>query len=726
MQGKATGSSSEKGRYIILISIHGLIRGEHLELGRDSDTGGQTLYVVELARALARHPDVWRVDLLTRQVIDPKVDDDYAQPLEPLGDKAYIVRLPCGPRRYLRKEVLWPYLDGFTDAALQHVRRIGRLPDFVHSHYADAGFVASRLTALLGVPMVHTGHSLGWPKRERLLEQGVREEQIEQHYNLSQRIEAEEMALENAQLVVASTRQEVEQQYARYDNYQPKRMEVIPPGTDLTRFRPPKQRERWPPIWEELQRFLRHPKKPMILALSRPDERKNILTLVEAYAMHPTLRDLANLVIVAGNRDDISHMERGPKTVLTNLLMCIDRHDLYGHIAYPKHHDDTDVPDLYRLAARLKGVFVNPALTEPFGLTLIEAAASGVPILATHDGGPRDIIRHCRNGYLIDPLKPKRMARRLEQMLIDPEQWGQWSQNGLKGVHKHYSWDSHVEKYLKAVRRTSKGKYRPQHAWGPSSRMPTIDRLIVCALDNVLMGDEEAQQELVSRLEKSGEHIGFGVATGRTLDSAMKLIKASALPMPDVLITSVGSEIHYGHRMVHDQAWLRHIDFRWEPDKLRDAMKQFKGMKLQPKTEQHPYKISYFIDSRKGPSRREVVRHLRKLDLHANVLFSRNMFVDLLPIRASKGTALRHVSVRWNIPPEKILIAGSCGNDADVLSGNTLGVVVGNHSDEIERLRGWPRVYFAEGEHAWGILEGINYYDFLGVIHIPNDEYEEA
>ncbi|HKJ10685.1 MAG TPA: hypothetical protein VKA76_16470, partial [Gammaproteobacteria bacterium] len=59
--------------YIVLISIHGLIRGNDLELGRDPDTGGQILYVVELARALARHRDVWRVDLLTRQVIDPKV-----------------------------------------------------------------------------------------------------------------------------------------------------------------------------------------------------------------------------------------------------------------------------------------------------------------------------------------------------------------------------------------------------------------------------------------------------------------------------------------------------------------------------------------------------------------------------------------------------------------------------------------------------------------------------
>jgi sucrose-phosphate synthase len=85
--------------YIVLISVHGLIRGHDMELGRDADTGGQTLYVEELARALAEHPDVERVDLLTRRVRDKKVDSDYAEPVEVLAPGANIIRLDCGPRR---------------------------------------------------------------------------------------------------------------------------------------------------------------------------------------------------------------------------------------------------------------------------------------------------------------------------------------------------------------------------------------------------------------------------------------------------------------------------------------------------------------------------------------------------------------------------------------------------------------------------------------------------
>jgi len=69
-------ASGNRGRYLLLISIHGLIRGHDLELGRDADTGGQTKYVVDLARALGEREDVERVDLITRRVDDPAVSND--------------------------------------------------------------------------------------------------------------------------------------------------------------------------------------------------------------------------------------------------------------------------------------------------------------------------------------------------------------------------------------------------------------------------------------------------------------------------------------------------------------------------------------------------------------------------------------------------------------------------------------------------------------------------
>ena len=127
------------GLYVLMLSVHGLLRAEQPELGVDADTGGQTLYVLELARALGRNPAVDRVDLLTRLIEDPRVAPGYACPEEPLGPGARLLRMPFGPRRYLRKEALWSHLDQMVDRTVAYLRQLGRLPDAIHSHYADAG-----------------------------------------------------------------------------------------------------------------------------------------------------------------------------------------------------------------------------------------------------------------------------------------------------------------------------------------------------------------------------------------------------------------------------------------------------------------------------------------------------------------------------------------------------------------------------------------------------------
>jgi len=301
------------------------------------------------------------------------------------------------------------------------------------------------LAGLLGVPLVHTGHSLGRVKFRRLMNTGMGRQAVEKRYNITQRIEAEEIALDTAALVIASTRQEVEQQYSLYDNYSPRSMIVIPPGVDLRRFHPPHRGWKEPPIKREVRRFLRDVRKPMILAISRPDARKNIATLIRAYGQSERLRELANLVIVAGTRDDIETAEKEARSVLTELLLEIDRWDLYGSVAYPKTHKPDDIPDLYRLAAQTKGIFINPALTEPFGITLLEASASGLPIVATEDGGPRDILARCKNGFLIDPLDVEGMSDALLGGISDRKRWYRWSRNGARRARQYFSWSSHVK-----------------------------------------------------------------------------------------------------------------------------------------------------------------------------------------------------------------------------------------------------------------------------------------
>ena len=699
--------------YIVLISVHGLIRGHDLELGRDADTGGQTKYVVELARALGERDDVEKVVLLTRRVIDSQVSTDYAKPVEQLSGKASIVRIECGEQKYLSKETLWDTLENFSDNSLAWLKSHGRVPDLIHSHYADAGYVGSRLSHQLGVPLVHTGHSLGRSKRKQLLASGVKRSEIETTYNMSRRIEAEETTLGVAERVITSTQQEIEQQYGLYDFYQPERMRVIPPGTDLEKFFPPQGNEKNSDIANELKRFLEQSNKPIILALSRPDPRKNIVALIEAYGGSPELQQTANLVIVAGNRDDIQDMESGTKSVLNNILLAIDKFDLYGKVAYPKHHKPDDVAVLYRLVAASHGVFVNPALTEPFGLTLIEAAACGVPIVATEDGGPVDIIKNCQNGHVINPLDKTEMAGTILQTLGNKAEWRRLAKNGIQGVRRHYSWEAHVEKYLSVIRPLVE-KTEPVTHISISRRAEMYrNRALFTSIDLNLIGDREALPVLLQRMHEHRKSTIFGIATGRLLDDALAKLRQYNIPQPDVLITGQGTQVHYAPGLTRSEVWERHINHLWNPQAVQDILAEMPGLKMQPKINQSTFKISYYVD-RALVDAKEIRQTLLRNEQAVNAVFSFGQFLDVVPVRASKGLALRWCAEQLGFALENTLVAGVTGADEDMLRGNTLGVVVDDHHlDELSGLTDIDNIYFSKRHHAAGILEAIDHYKFF-------------
>jgi sucrose-phosphate synthase len=707
--------------YIVLISIHGLIRGRDLDLGRDADTGGQTKYVVDLARALGECDEVEQVDLVTRRITDPSVDADYARPVEELTDSARIVRIDAGPDEYLPKEQLWDHLDSFLDNLMLWLHKQPRMPNVVHSHYADAGYVGVRLSKFLAIPLVHTGHSLGRDKRKRLLASGLSANKIETTYNIARRIAAEEEVLANAELVITSTHNEIEEQYGLYNYYDPERMVVIPPGTDLNQFRPAREGESFP-FCEKLVPFIGDPDKPLILALSRPDERKNISTLVEAYGESTELQRAANLLIVAGNRDDIRDLNSGARGVLTDLLLLVDAYNLYGKVAIPKHHKPEDVPDVYRMAAASKGVFINPALIEPFGLTLLEAAACGLPIVATENGGPVDIVANCENGSLVDPLDKEAITQALLDVLRDPARWSEASANGLKGVKAHYTWQSHAAHYLQ----TLESLLSEQQSLKIRRFLPSAtryrERAIFTDLDQSLLGDEESLRLFSELIRKHRKTIIFGIATGRRLDSALAQIRKHGLPSPDVLISSLGTRIHYGRFLSEDDHWANHIDYHWNRDRIVKILSDQPGIELQDKASQSQFKVSYNYDPAIARPTREIVARLHQHEATFNIFFSFGQYIDVVPTRASKGQALRYVAMRLDIPLDHILAAGGSGADEDMIRGNTLGVIVANrHHEELSKLEEIDQIYFSEKTHAGGILDAIEHYDFLSLRDTETD-----
>jgi len=706
-------SSENPKLYILLISIHGLIRGHDLELGRDADTGGQTLYVVELARALGERDDVERVDLVTRRIVDPAVSEDYAQAEEALSDKTRIIRIDAGPDEYIPKEQLWDHLDSFNDNLVDWIREQPRVPDVVHSHYADAGYVGVKLANLAAIPLVHTGHSLGRDKRKQLLAKGLTGEDIETTYNMSRRINAEEELLANADLVITSTRNEIESQYGLYDYYDPACMTVIPPGTNLNRYHPPP--EGYTSVYPaRLKPFLTDPDKPLVLALSRPDERKNIPVLLEAFSHSARLRETANLLLIAGNRDDIRDLDSGAQSVLTQILLDIDAYGLYGIVAVPKRHSGDEIPDVYRTVAASGGIFVNPALTEPFGLTLLEAAASGLPLVATENGGPVDIISNCENGILVNPLDAPAIAEALLSLLTDRSKWDQAVNNGLKGVRRHYTWQAHAATYVNKLRRLCESPRREPAAWNAGRSTRYRDRALFTDIDQTLLGDAEALKALSETLRRHHRRVTFGIVSGRRFDSVLAVLKKLSIPVPDVLISGLGTRIHYGSNLTEDTYWADHIDHDWNLRRIRRVLDELPGLKLQPKDKQSRFKISYFYDPDLAPTTEEITTRLHQQELNANVIVSFGQFLDIVPTRASKGQALRYTALRLEIPLEQILVAGGSGADEDMMRGNTLAVVVGNrHEEELSGVVDIERVYFSDKPHAAGLLDAIDYYHFL-------------
>ncbi|MFA5984933.1 MAG: HAD-IIB family hydrolase [Methylococcaceae bacterium] len=704
--------------YIVMLSIHGLIRGQDPELGRDADTGGQTKYVLELCKALAKQPAVARIDLATRLIIDKEVSPDYAVIYEPLAEKAQIVRIEAGPEAYIRKEELWDYLDSYADNLLNWLHLQPRLPDIIHCHYADAGYVGVRLSHWTGLPLIFTGHSLGRDKFRRLLASGQTKQDIDQRYHMARRIDAEEDTLTNADLVITSTHNEVVDQYELYDCYTPEKMVVLPPGTDLEEFFPPNGNESANEFTKNLEKFLQTPNKPMILALSRPDERKNIVALLEAYGESTRLQELANLVIIAGNRDDIRDMGDGPQGVLTELLLVIDCYDLYGRVALPKHHAAHDVAQIYRLAAASGGVFVNPALTEPFGLTLLEAAASGLPLVATENGGPVDIIGNCQNGLLVDPLDRSAMAAALLDMLEQPLRWQAFSNNGLHNVARYYAWDAHAQSYLakmQALLKTSTAAVKTPIAT-KNEHARTRTRALFTDIDHSLLGDNQGLEQFIQALRLHRKKFLFGIATGRRLDSALAVLKKHHIPMPDILITSLGTEIYYAPQLIADITWAHHIDHLWTPQVLKRIIAGIPGLSAQAKSEQSRFKLSYHYHSEIAPPTEDILTQLRQQELPCNLTLSFGQFLDFVPARASKGQALRYIAQQWHVPLEHMLVIGGSGADEDMLRGNTLGVVLANrHREELSLLVETEQVYFAEQPYAWGILEAIEHYNFFNL-----------
>ncbi|MEL6423629.1 MAG: glycosyltransferase, partial [Pseudomonadota bacterium] len=524
------------GMFIVHIALQGCVRPNPVPYGITPDTGGHIRYVLELIAENER-AGVARQDLVVRRFDDAELGSAYATREDKLSDASRIVRIDGASTKYLAKEDIWREHVALCTAFEAYIEALPQKPDIIHAHYADAGVLAAHAKKKFGIPMVFTGHSLGRVKAQTLRAADVTP-------SLETRIATEDAVIATADRIIASSRDEAEVQYGLYPAARAERIRVNPPGCDLSRFSATSGTTFPAPLLRQINRFLDYPDLPPVLAIARPVRRKNLSGLVRAFGEDDGLQARANLVIFAGNRHDIRDLSEENQHVIEELLYLVDRYDLYGKVALPKMHADDDVPWLYRYAAHLGGVFANTAFNEPFGLTFLEAAASGVPVVATRSGGPTDIVGQLENGTLVDPVSPQATADALHRVLEDPELWQQQADNGLNRLDR-FSWQRHAATYLSDMRRLKKPRPRP------AQLAISLPGLLVSDIDNTLTGDRPALRTFAELLQRQGR-MTYAIATGRSLHDAINVLQDWNAPVPKVLITSVGSEIYFGSGIDYD------------------------------------------------------------------------------------------------------------------------------------------------------------------------------
>ena len=231
-------------------------------------------------------------------------------------------------------------------------------------------------------------------------------------------------------------------------------------------------------------------------------------------------------------------------------------------------------------------------------------------------------------------------------------------------------------------------------------------------IDNTLIGDDESMYKLFELFQEKKDVMAWGVATGRSLELTIEAMTEYNFPMPDILICSVGTEMYYGPDFRMDKGWQQYISYQWKAEEIKETLDQLPYLVFQEAEGQRSHKISYYLEE-KEDRLQQVLTRLQEAKLRYQVIYSHGQFLDVLPIRASKGKAIEYLMNKFDFSPRDVMVAGDSGNDEDMINGRARGLVVGNHSDELSHLKNKRNINFSRECYAAGIIDGLRHYGFV-------------
>ncbi|KAF5820353.1 putative sucrose synthase [Helianthus annuus] len=484
---------------VVVLSIHGYF-GQANVLGLP-DTGGQVVYILDQVRSLENEMllklrlqglDIKPKILIVTRLIPNAKGTSCNQRLERVSgtEYTYILRVPFRTEKgilgkWISRFDIWPYLEAFTaDAASEIAAELHGVPDLLIGNYSDGNLVASLLSNKLGVTQCNIAHAL---EKTKYPDSDLYWKKYEEKYHFSCQFTADLLAMNNADFIITSTYQEIagtKNTVGQYENhsaftlpglyrvvhgidvFDPK-FNIVSPGADMTIYFSYAEKERrltsLHPTIEKLLfdpeqndvhiGNLTDPSKPMIFSMARLDHVKNISGLVECYAKNNTLREHANLVVVAGYNDVKKSSDREEIAEIEKMHNLIKQYKLDGQLRWISAQTNrARNGELYRYIADSRGVFVQPAFYEAFGLTVVEAMTCGLPTFATCHGGPAEIIENGVSGFHIDPYHPDKTSATIADFFQkceeEPSYWAKISIGGLKRISERYTWKIYSERLM--------------------------------------------------------------------------------------------------------------------------------------------------------------------------------------------------------------------------------------------------------------------------------------
>ncbi|KAL4297961.1 hypothetical protein GQ457_12G021720 [Hibiscus cannabinus] len=483
---------------VVILTPHGYFAQDNV-LGYP-DTGGQVVYILDQVRALENEMllrikqqglDVTPRILIITRLLPDAVGTTCGQRVEKVYGTEYsdILRVPFRTengivRRWISRFEVWPYLETYTeDVAHEISKELQGKPDLIVGNYSDGNIVASLLAHKLGVTQCTIAHAL---EKTKYPDSDIYWKKLDDKYHFSCQFTADLIAMNHTDFIITSTFQEIagsKDTVGQYEShtaftlpglyrvvhginvFDPK-FNIVSPGADTSIYFPyteEKQRlKHFHPEIEELLYskveneehlcVLNDRSKPILFTMARLDRVKNLTGLVEWYGKNAKLRELVNLVVVGGDRRKESK-DLEEKAETKKMLELIETYKLNGQFRWiSSQMNRVRNGELYRYICDTKGAFVQPALYEAFGLTVVEAMTCGLPTFATCNGGPAEIIVHGKSGFNIDPYHGDQAAEILVEFFDkcrkDPSYWDKISEGGLKRIQEKYTWKIYSERLL--------------------------------------------------------------------------------------------------------------------------------------------------------------------------------------------------------------------------------------------------------------------------------------